>query len=625
MALPPRFLDEIRNRLTLSDIIGRRISVKRAGREFKACCPFHNEKTPSFTINDDKQFYHCFGCGAHGDVIGFVMQHDNLDFMNAVEMLAADAGLQMPKPDPEAAQKAQKEKSLYDVMEEATQFFASQLTKPENADVQDYLNTRGLGGTTQRNFRLGYAPADGQALRKHLSLKGFKDDMMIEAGVLKESARGGDPYIFFRDRVMFPVADRRGRIVAFGGRVLPDHIRPPNPNSDYKPAKYINSSDTPLFDKGRMLYGEQHARHAAREGHSIVVTEGYMDVIAAHQAGFKGAVAPMGTAMTEDQIANLWSMIPGDEKIPVLCFDGDNAGRQAASRACDRILPLLKAGQSARFAFMPDGEDPDSLIRSGGQGALKSVLQAAMPLFDFLWATHTAGRSLESPEQRAALEKSLYGAAARIQDQNVQRFYKELIKNKISETFFASRGGGGNKSNKPYKPKNPASALRLKKPAANHANVIKEKILLAAILNTPSLFTDIEEELGALHCSHPRYELLRQSIITELCENHELDSETLQHHLNSQGYEQEISDIACESVYVHAVFCRPPPKGDDQEADIHAKAQDWKRIFESMKQNGMVQEIRDGWKQAYENENEEEERKLQEFVNSRKSESGDSY
>ena len=273
---------------------------------------------------------------------------------------------------------------------------------------------------------------------------------------------------------------------------------------------------------------------------------------------------------------------------------------------------------------MPDGEDPDSLIRSGGQGALKSVLQAAMPLFDFLWATHTAGRSLESPEQRAALEKSLYGSVSRIQDQNVQRFYKELIKNKISEAFFPRYNKGRN-ANSNLKPKKPASSLRLKKPAATHANVIKEKILLAAILNNPALFSDLEEELGALHCTHPRYEALRQSLITSLCEDPDLDTEAVKHHLNLQGYEQEIGDIACESVYVHAVFCRPPQRGDDQEADTHAKAQDWKRIYESMKQNGVAEEIRDGWKQAYENENEEEERKLQEFVTSRKSEAGDSY
>lgn len=534
------------------------------------------------------------------------MQHDNLDFMNAVEMLSADAGLQMPKPDPMAAQKAEAEKSLYDLMEEATQFFAAQLTTPQNQDILSYIESRGLGGETLQNFRIGFAPADGQALRKHLSLKGFKDSMMIEAGVLKESTRGGDPYVFFRDRVMFPVADRRGRIVAFGGRVLPDHIRPPNPNSDYKPAKYINSSDTPLFDKGRMLYGEQHARHAARDGHSIIVTEGYMDVIAANQAGFKGAVAPMGTAMTEDQIANLWNMIPSEEKIPVLCFDGDNAGRQAASRACERILPLLKAGQSARFAFMPDGEDPDSLIRGQGQGALRSVLQAAMPLFDFLWATHTAGRSLETPEQRAGLEKALYGAIARIQDQNVQRYYKELIRSKISEIFFPRRNKSGN-----YKPKNPASALRLKKPVAASNSVMKEKILLATILNHPTLYERFEEECGALPCSQPAIESIRQSIIATLSDSPSLDRDALRTHLKNQGFEQEIDDIACESVYVHAVFSRPIPNGEDQEADTHARAQNWKQLYESMKHQGLNREIRDGWKQAYENENEEEERKLQ--------------
>ena len=324
MSIPPRFLDEIRNRLTLSDIIGRRISVKRAGREHKACCPFHKEKTPSFTINDDKQFYHCFGCGAHGDVIGFVMQHDNLSFMDAVEMLSADAGLQMPKPDPQAIQKAKKEKGLHELMDEATRWMSEQMVSASHKDVLDYVENRGMNEEIRNCFRLGYAPTDGQALRKFLTDKDFTDAQMLEVGLLKESTRGGDPYIFFRDRVMFPVADRRGRVVAFGGRILPEHIRPQNPNSDFTPPKYINTSDTTLFDKGRMLYAEGLARQAAREGHTVLVTEGYMDVIACHKAGFKGAVAPMGTALTEEQIISLWSMIPEGEKSPEKSYDEYN-------------------------------------------------------------------------------------------------------------------------------------------------------------------------------------------------------------------------------------------------------------------------------------------------------------
>ena len=613
MSFPPRFLDDIRNRLTLSDIIGRRIPVKRAGREHKACCPFHKEKTPSFTINDDKQFYHCFGCGAHGDVIGFVMQHDNLSFMDAVETLAADAGLQMPKPDPMAAKKAEKQRGLHELMDEATKWMQEQAIKPENNDVLNYLEQRGMNEAVRNGFKLGYAPADGQALRKAMIEKGFKDEQMLEVGILKKSTRGGDPYVFFRDRVMFPVADRRGRVVAFGGRILPEHIRPTNPNSDYTPAKYINSSDTPLFDKGQMLYAESIARQAAREGHSILVTEGYMDVIACHKAGFKGAVAPMGTALTEEQILSLWQMIPDGEKSPVLCFDGDRAGREAASRACQRILPLLKPDQSARFAFLPDGEDPDSLIRGQGAVAFKSFLQAALPLFDFIWATNTAGRQLETPEQRAGLEKTLYEDVAKIQDTNIQRHYKNLVRDKISETFFSRN----------YKKRSGGSAPKLKRPGANVVKLrkpqrgnhdIKHRILLAAVLNYPIIYNTIEESFGGFELDNQMLNNIRQSIILALEENPDLDAEGLQTHFTDQGLGKEIRDICCESVYVHAAFCRPALNEDIDYGEI---AQNWLALYESLKTGVVDEEIRDGWKQAMVSANQDEEEKLSNMIKNR--------
>ncbi len=609
MSIPPRFLDEIRNRLTLSEVIGRRISVQRAGREFKACCPFHREKSPSFTINDDKGFYHCFGCGAHGDVIGFVMQHDNIAFPDAVEMLAADAGLQMPKPDPMAIKKAERQKDLHSLMDAATSWFQAELNKPENKDIQTYLDQRGLGGQTQENFRIGYAPADGQALRKALKAQGYDDAMMIEACIAKKSTKGGEPYVFFRDRVIFPVADKRGRVIAFGGRILPEHIRP-NTKPDFTPPKYINSSDTPLFDKGRMLYGEQHARHAAREGHSVIVTEGYMDVIACHQAGFKGAVAPMGTALTEEQIASLWSMIPTDEKVPVLCFDGDNAGRSAASRACQRILPLLKPNQSARFAFMPDGEDPDSLLRSGGVQALKAVLQASMPVFDFLWASHTAGRTFDTPEKRAGLEKTMQKEVAQIQDPDIQRYYRELVRTKISETFFPryqnKNKQPANQGYKPAQPKTAGSAMKIKRPQQRIAD-IKDRILLAGVLNHPEIYDQIEEAFGEFHPANPRLNDMRQKIIMVFEVRSPLDSAALRHNLEYQGFQQEIGDILSESVYVHAAFCRPANPGDSDQPD---RAQNWLEFWRSMSGQTYADEIKAGWKQAANEEDEEKLRNL---------------
>ena len=336
MAFPPRFLDEIRARVSLSDVVGRRIKLIRAGREYKACCPFHHEKTPSFYVNDEKQFYHCFGCGAHGDVIRFITDHDNVPFRETVEMLAAEAGLDMPKEDPRAVQRAQKAKDLHEMMSEAAQWFMHQLHAQNNREVLTYAQDRGLSGAAAADFMIGYAPADGKALRTYLEGKGYAIKDMIEAGLFKPSRKGGEPYAFFRDRVIFPVADRRGRIVAFGGRILPEHIRPIDPNSSFKPPKYLNSSDTVLFDKSHTLYGADKARIAARNNKPLIVTEGYMDVIACHAAGFNGAVAPMGTALTEGQIQALWAMQMAEEKLPILCFDGDNAGRRAASRAVER-------------------------------------------------------------------------------------------------------------------------------------------------------------------------------------------------------------------------------------------------------------------------------------------------
>jgi len=613
MSIPSRFMDEIRNRLTLSEVIGRKISITRAGREFKACCPFHGEKTPSFTINDDKQFYHCFGCGAHGDAIGFLMQHDNISFMDAIEQLAAEAGLEVPKPDPMAVEKAEKSRGLHELMDEATSWMQAQVTNSENTDVLEYLENRGLGEDVRAQFRVGYVPADGQALRGYLKGKNFTDAQMFEAGLLKESKKGGQPYIFFRDRVMFPVADRRGRVVAYGGRVLPEHIRPVT-DSNFIPPKYINSSDTPLFDKGRMLYGESMARQGAREGHTVLVTEGYMDVIACHKAGFKGAVAPMGTALTEDQIMMLWSMQTEDDKFPILCFDGDNAGRRAASRACERIMPLLKPGNTVRFAFLPEGEDPDSLIRGRGAGGFRSILNASLSLFDFLWASHTAGRTFDTPESRAGLEKTIRKEVSVIADQEIQKHYRELIRSKISAAFFRkhSKNKGGYAQNKA---KNPASSLRLRSPSSRK-QVLSVKILLAAILNNPGLYSHVEEEIGHLVLHDQALDRLRQRTIMILEEEPELDSETLCSRLLSDGFDKEIDDILNESVYVHASFCR---KESAEVVDEAKMLKHWRSVYEALQDRGTSHEVREGWKKAFENSSEEEENLLKDMINIKRS------
>lgn len=605
MSLNPRFLDELRNRLTLSEVIGKRIKVTRAGREHKACCPFHHEKTPSFTINDDKQFYHCFGCGAHGDVIGFVMNHDNISFMDAVEKLAADAGMQVPQPTPEQAAKAKKEKDLYELLEDATQFFQRELRLPQNEDALSYLLDRGLAQETIAEFRIGFAPADGQALRKYLLDKGYNDRDMIKVGVLKASTRGGEPYTFFRDRVMFPVPDRRGRIVAFGGRILPEHIRPPQ-RTDFTPPKYINSSETPLFHKGSMLYGEPTARRAAADGQTLILVEGYLDVIACAQAGLQGALAPMGTAVTEEQIISMWNMIPDFNKVPILCFDGDNAGRKAASRVVERVLPLLEPGRSVNFAFMPDGEDPDSLIKAKGTKGVQEVLGRSISLFDFIWNGHVMGKEFKTPEMRAGVIKQLNDEVAKIANKDVQVHYQSQLKEKISQTFFARKQGDWKNKGKSFSPR--PVPVRPQSPK-NHALRLFSRVLLAGVVNHPYIFDDVEDVLLELKLKEVGLERLRQKLIIELSDSDEDDEKRVDfvQHLKNSGFAQEIDDICNESVYVHASFSSPSAKRED----VLSK---WLAYWNDGNAAGLVEEIQNGWKAALEGASEDEEERLRNLL-----------
>lgn len=588
MSIPPRFLDEIRSRLRLSDVIGKRVRVMRAGREYKACCPFHNEKTPSFTINDEKQFYHCFGCGAHGDVIGFVMNHDNISFRDSVEVLAAEAGLQVPKPDPQEQARSEKQKDLYDLMDEATKWFVAQLYQQENSDVLEYLTNRGLTKTSMEHFQIGFAPDDHQALRTHLKLAGYSDADMIAAGVVKPSNKGREPYVFFRGRVMFPVSDRRGKTVAYGGRTLPEHMVPPR-RDGFTPPKYLNSSDTPLFDKGRCLYAESFARQAVRDGKPIVVTEGYMDVIACHQAGFDGAVAPMGTSLTEEQILLLWKMCPDEQKTPILCFDGDSAGQKAASRACERILPMLKPGHSVRFAFMPEGEDPDTLIKSGGAAAFQKILKSSVPLVDYLWGMHVGGREFKTPEERAGVIDVLQNQVNFIADKNVQSHYRHIINQKVSDTFFPKRGRY-QKRNDGYGVRGgrPIAAIKPKIPMF-HSRYIKA--LLAGVLNHPYIFDVIEEKFTAFDIAQKNLNSLRQEIVMALSSDPELDIKGLQQHLHEKGFGKEMRDILNETVYVHASFVRPEHDSDEV---VHS----WLAIWQSLEGQNVQQEIKDDWKRV---------------------------
>lgn len=612
MSIPPRFLEDLRARVTLSDVVGKRMRLIRAGREFKGCCPFHNEKSPSFYVNDDKQFYHCFGCGAHGSAIDFVMNTENYSFIEAVEALALKVGMQVPQSSPQDIEKSKKDKGLYALMDEASKFMERALRDPAAKTALDYmLRERGVSDDVLNSFRVGYAPADMQSMRKYLTAQGYTDAQMIEAGLLKTSDKSSAPYAFFRERVIFPVPDRRGRIVAFGGRILPDHLRAPD-RGDFKPPKYINSTDTPLFHKGGMLYGEPHARQAAGDGERIIVVEGYLDVIACFRAGFRGAVAPLGTALTEDQILVLWKMIPEDTKLPILCFDGDKAGRTAASRACARLLPLLKPGHSAKIAFLPDGEDPDSLVQKKGKAALQAVLDNALDLVDFLWIDHTEGREFRTPEERAGLSKTLGDEATRIADRTVQHYYREAFREKIRAAFAPpqvekkpwqpQQKFGKNAQFPPIKPPSP-----LRKPGFSRQSLIPQA-LLVAVLNHPEIYHDVEEEFGHLELQENALDRLRQAVLSTLGQNPDLDAESLRSHLSERGLTEELDRVLSPSLYTHAAFCRP-------SIDPGLVLAGWKEAWGALQAQSMTADL-EAAKAAFRDEiNEDNENRLKALRN----------
>lgn len=614
-SISPRFMAELRDRLTLSEIIGRRVKLTRAGREYKGCCPFHNEKTPSFYVNDDKQFYHCFGCGAHGDAIGFLMQNQNLSFIEAVEALAAEAGMEVPKQTPQEVEHAKKQKDLYSLLTDVTEYFCQALKHPRNKDAQHYLDSRGMSAEMIEAFKVGYAPDDGRELRKLMLDKGYTDAQMIEAAILRPSKRGGDPYPFFRERIMFPVTDRRGRVVAFGGRILPDHLRAPD-RGDFKPPKYLNSSDTPLFHKGRMLYGESHARQAAGDGEPVIVVEGYLDVIACFEAGWRGAVAPLGTALTEDQIASLWQMIVGDRKVPYLCFDGDEAGRRAAARACERVLPMLKPNHSVRIAFLPEGQDPDSLIKAQGKKAFGNVLGGAMRLDEFLWNHHTAGRTFDTPEERAGLVQLLEEETLRIPDRSVQQFYQQAFRDKQYKLFRGNNFSKGKRGS--FNPRQGGGkfgaqqqGLKLSRPAFA-GQALQEKILMATLINHPELFEHAEGDLERLPMTNKRLDFVRQAIVNLLSTDHTIDAEGLRHHLMEQGLETEIRAILSESTYTHAGFSRP-------EADYNHVQEGWNDVCQSLYRSLSGHEMKEAGRALANDFTEENEQRMIALLNAQKS------
>jgi DNA primase len=549
MRFTPQFLEDLRARLPVSEVVGKRVKLKRAGREWKGLSPFQQEKSPSFTVNDQKGFYHDFSSGKHGNIFDFIMETEGVSFPEAVERIAAMAGVALPAVTPDAARHEQRRKTLHDVMELAAKFFADTLASRNGAKARGYLGDRAITPATQLQFRLGYAPADRFALKEHLGSHGIPVEDMVEAGLLIAGDDIPVPYDRFRDRVMFPITDHRGRVIAFGGRALEKDV----------PAKYLNSPETPLFHKGDNLYNLSPARQAAHNGSPLIVVEGYVDVIAMVTSGFAGSVAPLGTALTENQLALLWKM--ADE--PILCFDGDRAGQKAAYRAADLALPQLKPGKSLRFALLPEGQDPDDLARSGGRGAIEEVIAAARSLSDILWSREIEGGSFATPERRAALEARIGELANSVGDEVVRRYYRQDFSQRLQRMFapeggrgFSGRGRPGGESPRRFQPRAssgfgspggrfPTSGARkqgitgptqlasgpYQAASAQLANSPlmrgqrgaisrREALILLCLINHPWLLHDHLEEVAALEMANSEAHKLRAGIIAAFANDH---------------------------------------------------------------------------------------------------------
>lgn len=416
-----RFIDELRARVSIADVVGAKVKLTKKGREYQGLCPFHNEKTPSFTVNESKGFYHCFGCGAHGDIIKFEMEANGLPFIDALQKLAHQAGLQMPQLSAKDKKEEDERKSLYEIMETACAFFERELRMPDGTSGLKYFTEkRGLSPETLKKFRLGFAP-NNNALMAHLKAQGIDEKDMKELGLIaipEDTSRR--PHDFFRNRVMIPITNKQGKIIAFGGRVM-EKIEP----------KYLNSPDTPIFNKRRNLYNLDKAREVAYKEKKLIICEGYMDVIALDRYGFGYAVAPLGTALTEEQIAEAWRVCPE----PILCLDGDSPGVKAAMRAVDRVLPMLKAGYSLQFLFLPDNQDPDEYLQAHGHDSFAALMRKTSPLIDILWRKYTENEDSSTPEKKALIEKTLLSEVAKIGDATVRSYYAQEIRSRIYAAF----------------------------------------------------------------------------------------------------------------------------------------------------------------------------------------------
>lgn len=582
MSFDRNFVDELKARVKLSDVIGRKLRLIRRGREFVALSPFSNEKSPSFTINDDKGFYHCFSSGKHGDAITFLMETENLSFQEAVEKIANDLGMALPESGRMhgAADKVRQSQRalLHEVMRQAAEFFIGQLAGRAGVDARAYLERRQVPQVLRQSMGIGFAPPSRTLLCESLTAKGVAPQHLLEAGLAIKPDNGGPLYDRFRDRIMFPITDTGGKVIAFGGRAM---------SADAQ-AKYLNSPETPLFHKGSVLYNLANARRAVRASpeepwrNSLIVAEGYMDVIALTKAGIANAVAPLGTALTETQMSLLWRISPE----PILCFDGDAAGTRAALRAAERALPLLKAGQSLHFALLPEGLDPDDLISREGPAAMTEILSRTFPLAEMLWRAESNRMPLDTPERRAGLEQRVQTLVAAIADAEVRRHYQADMRQRLAHLFRpetspsrAGRGNyaepkpsyGGRQKFAPPVGAGPVSAELKRSQMATggkawNVGSRREMILIVAVLHHPALLERHIEMFSNVPIVDPGLDTLRAAIIELCAASPDLETQALRDHLITQGYGPIINRLLQAGMLSGDWFCGPGAAFTDAEA-----------------------------------------------------------
>ena len=537
MAVPPEFIEDLRQRVPLSDVVGRRVKLIRKGRRHSGLCPFHAEKTPSFSVVDDDGFYHCFGCGVHGDAISFLREMDGLEFMEAVERLAEMAGLAVPRTLPQDPAASRQRKAALDILEETTLFFEAALRRDDGRDATRYLKQRGLDSAIVKTYRIGYSPRMG--LRAALKDKGFSDEDMLVAGVIRKSDRDGSLYDYFRDRVMFPIENRQGKVIAFGARAL----------GDAQP-KYLNSGEGPTFSKKAVLYGWVQAREGLRRNLPLVVAEGYMDVIAIHHSGAAAAVAPLGTALTPEQIALLWKL--HDE--PVLCFDGDAAGQRAQTRALERILPLLEPGRSARLAVLPEGKDPDDLIAASGPEGFRKVIGTARSLVDILWEQSQAEFDIRQPEARAQFWQAVRGHVRSIGNNQVRSAYGDEIESRIAAMRNQIRGISSMVA--PRRASRPQTGL-----------INRHRAVVALLLAHPSLVSANFEALSMLDSGDQSLESLKKALIDAVIRDPDLDAAAINYHLQGLNLGDVLAAVTGDDMKARLPF--DPRQLSNDKAAIH--------------------------------------------------------